>query len=98
LPENSSPPLRHPLELAQKGTDLLVVGQSPGHEFLGFLVLPQRREQVLLLEPGQELQLLLELREQPLPGPHRAIAGLGKLGEEFVRLGRTAVNQLPDRH
>ena len=90
--------LGHRLELGQERADLLVVGQGVGRQGLGLRALAQRREQVLLLEPGQQLQLRLELREQPLAGLHGAVAGLGEPGEELVRLGGAAVDHLAEGH
>ena len=78
---------------------MLVVGKRRGHEPLGGLVFPEHREQVLLFEPGEQIQLRLEIREQPLACLDRTVRGVHELGEELVGLGRTGLKQLSDgRH
>jgi hypothetical protein len=49
-----------------------VVPDRVRDEVLGLGVLPQHREEVLLLEAAVELELGLELGEQPLARPDRA--------------------------
>ena len=91
--------LWHGLKLVEKNSGLLVVGERRGHEPLGGLVFPEHREQVLLFEPGEQIQLRLEIREQPLARLDRTVRGIHELGEELVGLGRTGLEQLSDgRH
>jgi hypothetical protein len=65
--------LRQGLELGQRRAKLLVVPHGVRDQVLGLRVLPENREQVLLLETGMELELSLELGEKPLPRFHRAV-------------------------
>ena len=87
------------LKLVEKHSGLLVVGKRRGHQPLGGLVFPEHRKQVLLFEPGEQIQLRLEIREQPLACLDRTVRGIHELGEELVGLGRTGLKQLSDgRH
>ena len=51
---------------------------------LRLLVLPQNRENVLFLQPRQQLKLFLELGKQPLAGLHRGVGGVAKLRKKLV--------------
>src|SRR3712207_6251358 len=65
-----------------------------GNKVLGFLVLSQDREEVLLLQSHLQLELLLQLREQALTR-FDCVAGChSELGEKLVRLGGTGLDQL----
>jgi hypothetical protein len=75
-----------------------VVPDRVRDEVLGLGVLPQHREEVLLLEAAVELELGLELGEQPLARPDRAVGGLGEPAEQLVRLGRAGLHQCPQVH
>ena len=85
--------LRQRIELGELRPQLLVVLDRVGDEVLGLGVPPEDREEVLLLEAGMELELGLQLGEQLLPGLHRAVRGLGQLGEQLVRFGGAGLHQ-----
>src|SRR5215203_4663667 len=89
--------LRCGLQFIKKGSHLFVVGENLGHESLSFLVLPEDREKVLFLKPGEQFELRPEVREQLFAGLYCAIRGVHELCEKIISLGGTGLKKLSDR-
>jgi hypothetical protein len=98
LAEKISAVFGHTLELVQKRTRLRVVADGCIQKILHGVPL-QDGKQVLLLERGKELQLVSQIRKQPLAGLGCAVGGGKELLKELIRLiGRSLAEMSRSHH